>query len=127
VQAGAKRYVGSPLNDWRQENRKFGGAITVVAIQENDYVREICRGHTRQAGLPIAAARFVNNAGTQACGDLRRPIIRIAVNDDDFRREVRREIRQNERNRLRFVMSRDDDGHSVAIVIQVIATRSPPR
>jgi len=112
LQAGTERDVRTPLRDWRQENWQFGWTIAVVAIQEHDHVGGICRGQTGKARSPIAAARFVNDAGSHSRGDLRRPVIRIAVNNDDLRREVGRQIRQDALNRLRFIMGRDDDGHS---------------
>src|SRR5205814_1660625 len=86
------------------------GPIAVVAIKEHNHVRGICHGQTREARSPLAAAAVLKDAGFHSCGDLGRPVIRVAVDNDDLRREIGREICQNALNRLRFIMGRDDDG-----------------
>src|SRR5207248_3133769 len=61
---------------------------------------------------PVSAARFLNDASSHLGRDLGRSIRRIAVNNDDFSDEIGRNIGEYTSNRLRFVMGRDDDGHS---------------
>ena len=55
---------------------------------------------------------LLNHARSHLCGDLRRPIARVAVDNDDFRRQIRRKVRETLANRLRFIMGRDNDGDS---------------
>src|SRR2546422_3829042 len=43
----------------------FRSPIAVVAIKEHNHVRGICRVQTREARSPVAAARFLNHAGSQ--------------------------------------------------------------
>ena len=81
MKAGAERDVGTPFrrssNDWRQKNWQFGGAIAVVAIQEHDNVRGVCRGQAREACPPVAAARFLDYAGSHSCGDSGVPSVEL--------------------------------------------------
>src|SRR6266571_1016999 len=59
LQAGTERDVRTPINDWCQENRQFGGPIAVVAIQEHNHVRGICRGQTCEARSIDSASLWV--------------------------------------------------------------------
>ena len=92
VKPGTQCDVSKPINDWCQEDWQFRGPVAVVTIQKHNHVRAICRGQTREARPSIAPARFLNNPSTHSRSDLGRPIIRIAVDNDDLRRQIGRKI-----------------------------------
>jgi hypothetical protein len=54
----------------------------------------------------------MDDTGSHPLGDLGRPVSRIAIDDQDLRNEIKREIVQNPADGLRFVARRNDDGHS---------------
>src|ERR1700719_1928020 len=100
AEASTKRDIRVSLDDRAEKNRQLRGAVTVVAIEEHDYVGRICRGQPRQARPSISAAWFLNDAGTHSCRDFGCSVIRSAVNNDYLCDEIRREVCQNASDRL---------------------------
>ena len=68
-------------------------------------------GKPRQTGAPVSSARLLNDAGSHSCGDFGRPVIRVAIDNDDLSDEIGGQIGEHTANRLRFIVSGDDDRH----------------
>ena len=64
----------------------------------------------RRAGSAIALAANGHDAGTSRGGDRRRAVFAAAVDNDDFLRQIARDLGDDGFDRLRFVERRDDDG-----------------
>src|ERR1700739_2253987 len=67
---------------------------------------------SRQTGPPILTARVLNNTGSNICSNFRRPVIRVAVNNNDLCGQVGRQISQNTPNRVCLIMGGNDYGYS---------------
>ena len=109
-----KRNIRSPFDVRRQQNRQLRRAIAVVSVEENQYVRIVRPSQAGQAGASVSAPWFADDLRAPTLSDLWRSVTRIAVDNDDLCDQIGRQIGEHAANRLRFVMSRNDDGHSHA-------------
>ena len=74
AKARTERYVSSPIDDRSQEERQLRRAVAVVSIQKNDHIGILRIRKARQTGAAVPAKRFVEDAGSHFCCDLRSPV-----------------------------------------------------
>src|SRR5258708_1992485 len=86
----AERDIRMSLDDRGETNRQLNGTATIVAIEEDNDVGRVCRGQPRKARPPVSAAWFPNDASSHPCGNFGCSVIRVAVNNDHLRDEIRR-------------------------------------
>src|SRR6266704_1405008 len=101
--------VGAPLGNRSEEKRKLSRPITVVTIQEYDNIGRGRACDSRQAGPAVSTTSFGNNSGTHACSNLRRPVCRVVVDDDDLGGEIGGKITYDAADGLCLVARRNDD------------------
>src|SRR5207249_11100812 len=80
--------VGAPLGNRSEEKRKLRRTIAIVAVKEYDNIGRASPGEPGQASLAITAARFGHDSGAHTCSNLRCPVYRVIVNDDDLSDEI---------------------------------------
>src|SRR5260370_21178848 len=77
----------------------------------------------------MPAARFGHNSGTHTWRNLRRPVCRVVVDDDDLGDERGGKITQDTADGLRLVAGRNDDldSHSTSVWLPPESAWSPAR
>src|SRR5207253_6533649 len=106
--------IGAALDNRSQENRQLRGSVAIVSVEENDHIRILRIRKPCQASAPVASARLLDDLCSHLSGEIGRSVSRIAVDNDDFRDEIGRQIGKHTANGLRFVMGRNDDRYSHA-------------
>src|SRR6059036_1298930 len=128
--------IGAILDNRSQENRQLRGSVAVVSVEENDHIRILRIPKPCQTSAPVSSARLLDDLCPHLSGEIGRSVSRIAVDNDDLRDEIGRQISKHTANGLRFVMGGNDDRYSHADCLittkgmqgaAVPATRQRPR
>src|SRR5881392_3817005 len=136
AEARTERNVSAPLDDRSQDNRQLRRAVAVVSVEENDHIRILRIRKPCQTSAPVSPAGFLDDLCPHLSGEIGRSVSRIAVDNDDLRDEIGRQISKHTANGLRFVMGGNDDRYSHADCLittkgmqgaAVPATRQRPR
>src|SRR5262245_38837574 len=109
-----ERNVRTSIDQRSHEHRQLSRPIAVIAVEEDNYVGFLHIRHTGQTGAAITPTRFLDNLCSHLSSHFGCAICRIAVDDDDLGDAIERQIAKHTADRLRFVMSRDDDRDSHA-------------
>src|SRR5437660_464540 len=116
--------IGAILDNRSQENRQLRGSVAVVSVEENDHIRILRIRKPCQTSAPVSSARLLDDLCPRLSGEIGRSVSRIAVDNDDLRDEIGRQIGKHPANGLRFVMGRNDDRYSHAdLLITTTGTR----
>ena len=84
--------------------RRRGRIVRAVSVDEGEDRRVFARGQdSGGARPPIAAARLDNHARARGGGDLRRPVARAAVDDQNLVDSEREELPYQRADRSRLV------------------------
>jgi len=82
--------------------------VAVVAVKEYDDIWRARAGEPGQAGLAITASWFGDDSGAHACGNLRRPVCGVVVDNDDLGDEIGGKITYETADGLRLVARGND-------------------
>src|SRR5439155_3932099 len=115
--------IGAILDNRSQENRQLRGSVAIVSVEENDHIRILRIRKPCQASAPVASARLLDDLCSHLSGEIGRSVSRIAVDHDDFRDEIGRQIGKHTANGLRFVIGWNDHRYSHADLITTTETR----
>src|SRR5262249_22208063 len=114
AEARAERNVSASLEYGSQDQRQLRRAVAVISVEKNDHIGILGICQPRQTSAPISSPWFLDDSCPHSLGEMGSSVRGIAVDNDDLRDDIARQIAKHTADGLRFVMCGNDDRYAHA-------------